>query len=61
MSLSLLVGTTVTTLGSSINPYLATFLGPENVVCFLYLMHNIQEYFRLDFFMEAKNMNPHLD
>ena len=29
------------------NPYPATFFSPENVVCF-----------RLDYFMEANNMNP---
>ena len=41
------------------NPYLATKFCPENVVCFLRLLHILRMLFRLDFFMEADNINPH--
>ena len=31
----------------------ATIFSPENVICFLGLLHNVQLHFRLDFFMAA--------
>ena len=37
--------------------------GPENVICLLHLLHIFKctSEFRLDFFMEANNMDPDLD
>ena len=42
---------------SPFNPYPANIFCPENVACFLCLLH-IQVHFRLDFCMEANTMNP---
>ena len=39
-------------------PYPATIFSPVNAVCFFTSASYIQVLFRLDFFIEANNMNP---
>ena len=55
---SMLAGKELIQTFRSFNPYPTTIFCPENVVCFLCLLHIFKCNCILDFFMEVNNMNP---